>query len=149
MLFPIPKILHNVQAKTEVRCVALEIDVYLGRFFLSLNCMVAPGKGPSFATALFEVQDLNIDRSGASSSRFTEILRCYDRHGLANVTLIQVASTPLRHADLARYRGIPPKIVSVDIGHTAERTISTLVIAEAAVHDRLAMFLNDIPNPMS
>ena len=97
--------------------------------------MVATGEGPSFAIDLFEDQDLNIDCSGLGSrSRFAENLQLYDRHGGANVTLIQGDSTRLRHADMARYRDIPPKIVSIDGGHTVEHTISDLLFAEAVVH---------------
>lgn len=146
-LLPILKLLHQAQTELDVRGGALEIGVHHGRFFLPLNGMVAPGEGPSFAIDLFEDQTLNIDRSGnGSSGQFAESLRLYDRHQGANVQAIAGDSTRLRHSDLARFRTIPPKMISVDGGHTVEHTLSDLQFAEAILHDKGAVFLDDILN---
>lgn len=147
-LLPILKILHAVQLQLRVTGGALEIGVHHGRFFLALNGMVGPGEGPSFAIDLFEDQARNIDHSGNGSlGRFTENLRLYDRYGGINVECIAGDSTRLCHADLSRFRAVPPKVISIDGGHTVEHTISDMVFAESIVNDMGAVFLDDIVNP--
>lgn len=146
-LFAILKILHEAQEALGAQGGVLEIGVHHGRFFLALNGMVAPGEGPSFAIDLFENQALNVDRSGhGSRGKFAENLKLYDRHGGINVVTIPGDSTRLRHADLARFRANPPKVVSVDGGHTVEHTLSDLQFAEAVVHEQGAVILDDILN---
>ncbi|TGD42211.1 class I SAM-dependent methyltransferase, partial [Pseudotabrizicola sediminis] len=146
-LLPILKLLHQTQTEMAVQGGVLEIGVHHGRFFLPLNAMVEPAEGPSFAIDLFEDQALNIDRSGhGSSGKFAESLRLFDRHGGANVHTIAGDSTRLRHGDPTRFRATPPKVISVDGGHTVEHTLSDLQFAEAILHDRGAVFLDDILN---
>lgn len=146
-MLEILKILHAVQERLGVRGGVMEIGVHHGRFFLALNGMVAPGEGQSFAIDLFEDQSLNIDSSGCGSiSIFVNNLKSYDRHGGNNVVTIQTDSTRLRHDATARFRTDPPKIISIDGGHTVEHTISDLMFAESIVHSSGAIILDDILN---
>lgn len=146
-LIPILKILYEVQAGLDAKGGVLEIGVHHGRFFIALNGMVASGEGTSFAVDLFEDQALNIDRSGLGSrGKFAENLKLYDRHGGANVHMIQGDSTRLRFADTSKFLVGPPKVISVDGGHTVEHTVSDLLFAEAIVHSRGAIILDDILN---
>lgn len=146
-LIAILKILHDVQVDLAVSGGILEIGVHHGRFFIALNGMVAPNEGVSYAIDLFEDQILNIDNSGRGSlGKFAESLKLYDRHGGVNVVTIKRDSTRLRHSDLTQYRANPPKVISVDGGHTVEHTINDLLFAEAIVHDMGAVMLDDILN---
>jgi hypothetical protein len=146
-LIPILKSLNELQTELAVQGGALEIGVHHGRFFIILNGMVEPDEGQSFAIDLFEDQLLNIDRSGhGNSGKFAENLKLYDRHGGTNVVLIQGDSTRLRHRDLSQFKVNPPKVISVDGGHTVEHTLSDLMFAEAIIHDKGAIILDDILN---
>lgn len=146
-LIPILKILHEIQNALTVSGGALEIGVHHGRFFIALNGMVSSGEGTSFAIDLFEDQALNIDHSGrGNSSKFAESLKLYDRHGGANVVTIQGDSTRLRHGDLSQFRVSPPKVISIDGGHTVEHTVSDLMLAQSIIHDKGSVILDDILN---
>lgn len=147
-LIPVLKDLNAIQTWLAVRGGALEIGVHHGRFFIALNGMVEPNEGPSFAIDLFEDQALNIDQSGhGNSGKFAENLKLYDRHAGANVTVIRGDSTRLRHRDLSGFQADPPKVISIDGGHTVEHTLSDLMFAEAIVHDKGAVILDDILHP--
>ena len=146
-ILDILKVLHHVQKSLAVRGGVFEIGVHHGRFFIALNGMVEPGEGPSFAVDVFENQELNIDHSGrGNSGKFVENLKRYDRHKGENVQIIKGDSTRLRFSDLSRFRTNPPKVISIDGGHTAEHTLSDLQFAETIVHDQGVVFLDDILN---
>jgi cephalosporin hydroxylase len=139
--------LNAVQRSLAVRGGVMEIGVHHGRFFLPLNAMVDEGEGPSFAVDLFEMQDLNIDKSGHGNlAIFRSHLARLDRHAGRNVEFVRADSTRLRFDDLSRFTQTRPKIVSIDGGHTTEHTLSDLALAQAVVHDKGAVFVDDILN---
>lgn len=144
-LYPSLVWLHEIQTEMGVTGGVMEIGVHHGRFFLPLNAMVAPGEGTSFAVDVFADQALNIDRSGSGNLEiFRGHLARHDRHRGVNVHCVQADSTRLRHGDLGRFTQVRPKVISIDGGHTAEHTISDMELAAAVVHDRGAIFLDDI-----
>lgn len=124
----------------------LEIGVHHGRFFLPLNAM-ADENSTSFAIDVFEDQQLNIDNSGCGNrGRFEENLREYDKYSGLNVKIMQHDSTRLRYGDLSQFRSSPPKIISIDGGHTVEHTVSDLLFSESIVHSSGVVILDDILN---
>ena len=123
-----------------------EIGVHHGKFFMLLNSLTT-GKSPSYAIDIFEQQSLNIDYSGSGNlKKFQNNLKKFDRHKGANVKIISGDSTDTS-LNLRDVIGLGTlSFMSVDGGHTAEHTISDLVLAQDLISNSGLVILDDVLN---
>jgi cephalosporin hydroxylase len=123
-----------------------EIGVHHGKFFILLN-QVTDENAKSFAVDVFDLQHLNIDKSGGGRRDiFERNLAAYDRHRGRNTTIVQGDSTDPA-LDLPQRIGPGTmRFVSVDGGHTAEHTINDLHLANCIVHNEGVVIVDDILN---
>lgn len=147
-----PKALGLVEAIDEAQSAfgveggVMEVGVYRGRFFMALNSLVADGHR-SIAIDLFDDQALNIDGSGQGDlTVFRSNLEQWDRHGGRNVEIMSADSTRVEAETVLARLGSRPRIVSVDGGHTPEHTLSDIRLAQAVLHPRGVVFVDDIMN---
>ncbi|MFT0531212.1 class I SAM-dependent methyltransferase [Castellaniella hirudinis] len=142
--FDVMEILDNVEINKNGGC--MEIGIHHGKFFIMLNCLVDE-KYPSFAIDVFDDQSLNIDRSGKGNlDAFKTNLINHDRHNGSNVKIIKGDSTDpsLRLRDTIGLGTM--RFISIDGGHTAEHTVSDLILANDLVNNQGIVILDDILN---
>jgi hypothetical protein len=117
-----------------------EIGVHHGKFFILLN-QVTEEKCESWAIDVFDMQHLNIDKSGeGNKSIFMQNLAEYDRWQGRNTHVLQMDSMSLTNQ-------IPDaslRFISIDGGHTVEHTINDLKIAERLIANEGVIILDDI-----
>lgn len=139
---------HLAAASAGIEGGCCEIGVHHGRLFLALLNLVGDAR-PSLAIDVFDLQALNIDRSGAGSrTRFLENVARFSPHGAA-VTAMQADSLALGMADLAQIRqqmGLF-RLFSVDGGHTADHAVNDLGIAQELLANGGILLLDDFFQP--
>lgn len=117
-----------------------EIGVHHGKFYILLN-QVVDVHYQSWAIDVFDMQHLNIDKSGEGNRFIFETnLRDYDKFQGQNTKILQMDSLSLTNQ-------IPDaslRFVSIDGGHTVEHTINDLKIAERIIHNEGVIILDDI-----
>jgi hypothetical protein len=142
-------LLHLITEVLDTRHVpggALEIGVHHGKFFIALNAIV-DAQYNSVALDLFDNQEFNIDFSGRGSyGHFTENLKKFDRHKGGNVIIESRDSTSVDPISLLALSKSPFKVVSVDGGHTAEHTISDILLADNVIQPQGFVLVDDILN---
>jgi hypothetical protein len=138
----------RAQHELRLRGGVMEIGIYRGRFFIALNGLVDDPTIQSLAIDLFADQQLNIDGSGrGDESVFRQNLAQFDRHGGRNVVVLRADSTTLTPSDVLTHVNVPPRIVSVDGGHTPEHTIADIELARGVLDPSGIVFVDDITNP--
>jgi Methyltransferase domain len=122
----------------------LEIGVHHGILYILLNQVIQRGE-KSYAVDVFEMQNLNIDKSGAGSlDIFKKNLEKYDVHRGANTHIIKGDSTDSA-LDLEGVIGRAAlRFISIDGGHTVEHTISDLQLANKLIANEGIVILDDI-----
>lgn len=125
---------------------ALEIGIHHGKLFILLNCVIEK-KFRSYAIDVFENQDLNIDKSGYGSLyHFKSNLEKYDRHKGENVDIISGDSIDYGLNLENRIGRSTLRFISIDGGHTAEHTISDLILSNILINNEGIVILDDILN---
>jgi hypothetical protein len=121
-----------------------EIGVHHGQYYIMLN-QVIPFYESSYAIDVFDLQHLNIDKSGEGNLKtFKENLQNYDIHKGENTTIVQGDSTDTK-LNLTNY--IEPgsiRFFSIDGGHTAEHAINDLHIANQLIANEGIVIVDDI-----
>ena len=122
-----------------------EIGVHHGRLFILLHLLCA-AEERSLAIDLFEMQDENVDQSGAGSRE--HLMRNLQTHGceLARIDLLTENSLRLTAARIIDACGARPRLFSIDGGHTAEATRNDLMLAEQSICDGGLVILDDYFN---
>jgi hypothetical protein len=145
-MFGLLHIIYDLFESRQVPGGALEIGVHHGKFFIALNGLVDAGH-KSVALDLFDQQELNIDYSGsASQQHFSNHLSRFDRHKGANVVIKAGDSISISPDSLLKLSGCPFKLISIDGGHTAEHTISDILLADKVLDPFGFIFVDDILN---
>jgi hypothetical protein len=122
-----------------------EIGVHHGKLFILLHLLRRPGER-SVAVDLFELQELNVDRSGRGDRAvFEQNLRTF-AGGTEGVTIASADSTTVKSDDLLNMAGGRFRLFSVDGGHTAAITESDLTIASESLVDGGLLILDDYFN---
>ena len=122
-----------------------EIGVHHGKLFILLHLLRRPEER-SVAVDLFELQELNVDRSGRGDRAvFEQNLRTF-AGSTDGVTIASADSTTVKSDDLLGMAGGPFRLFSVDGGHTAAITESDLRIASEALVDGGLLILDDYFN---
>lgn len=143
-IFPIIDLLGSVDFNKNGGC--FEIGVHHGKFYIMLNCLVEE-QFQSYAVDLFDDQHLNVDRSGRGSLlSFKSNLEKYDRYAGKNTRIICGDSTDNRVIKNIEQTVGLLRFVSIDGGHTAEHTVSDLVLANSIVSNEGVVILDDILN---
>jgi hypothetical protein len=122
-----------------------EIGVHHGRSFILLHLLTTDAER-SIAWDLFENQEQNIDRSGrGNKDTFVANLR---RHGcdLPRIEIRTRNSLELSPIEVVRTCGAPPRIFSIDGGHTAAITHSDLRLAAQSIRPDGLIILDDFFN---
>lgn len=138
--------LAKVQRQLGISGPACEIGVHHGRLFILLHLLRVQGER-SLAIDLFEDQDQNIDGSGKGSR--LALLANLQRYGggTEDVELLAENSLRLTPERIVGLCGGPPRLFSIDGGHTAEATRNDLRLAHDAVCDGGLVILDDYFNP--
>jgi hypothetical protein len=143
-LFDVISLLDNVGINKAGGC--LEIGVHHGKFYILLNSVIEENF-KSFALDLFENQNLNIDRSGKGSlEAFRNNLKKYDRHNGSNTRIVMGDSTDPKVTSFFSDEKSYFRFISIDGGHTAEHTVSDLVLANELISNQGIVILDDILN---
>ena len=120
-----------------------EIGVHHGKFYILLNQVVESGQ-VSFAIDVFDMQHLNIDKSGlGNKSIFMQNLADYDKFKGENTIILEMDSMSLTSQIL----DASLRFMSIDGGHTVEHTINDLKIAERLIANEGVIILDDIMRP--
>lgn len=144
-LFQVIDFLDNTTINKQGGC--LEIGVHHGKFYMMLNSVIEPIY-KSFALDVFDDQDLNIDSSGRGNLEvFKSNLERYDRHRGFNTEIVRGDSTDLRVTRCFNTLAAPFRFISIDGGHTAEHTVSDLILATTLIANEGVVILDDILNP--
>jgi len=143
------KAVNQIQSELAASGGVLEIGVHHGRFFILLNGFLESPNIKSYAIDLFGRQERNIDKSGCGNEDiFKANLALYDRHHGTNVVILSGDSTRLRTFDLHMFSTAPPRMISIDGGHTIEHTLSDLKLSEGVITDGGVVILDDVINPL-
>lgn len=136
--------ISEAQRQGQVRGAVGEIGVHHGKLLILLLLTAEPDE-PAFAVDVFENQQLNVDGSGKGDrARFSENVQKFS--GRENdVLIIAKSSLYTSPHDIVDKLGLA-RLVSIDGGHTAECTKNDLQLAEAVLHDRGVVVLDDYFN---
>jgi hypothetical protein len=137
--------LADLQQEMGIQGPVCEIGVHHGRLFLLLQLLTRPPER-SVAIDLFEMQDENVDGSGKGSR--DALLDNLRAHGcdLSRVELVTENSLRLTPERILSLCGAPPRLFSIDGGHTAEATRNDLALADRTVCEGGLVFLDDYFN---
>ena len=137
--------LADLQQEMGIHGPACEIGVHHGRLFLLLHLLTVPPER-SVAFDLFEMQDENVDGSGKGSR--DALMQNLRAHGcdLSRVEVVTENSLRLTPERIVSLCGGPPRLFSIDGGHTAEATRNDLVLADRTVCDGGLVVLDDYFN---
>jgi hypothetical protein len=122
-----------------------EIGVYHGKLFILLDLLRRPGES-AVAVDLFDLQHLNIDRSGEGDRQVFEANLARHSSGPANVRIHSADSTTITADDLIAWAGGRYRLFSVDGGHSAEITQNDLALASQVLADDGVLILDDYFN---
>lgn len=119
-----------------------EIGVHHGRLFILLHLAC---DAQSVAIDVFGDQHLNTDRSGrGNKNKFLKNIRAAGGD-LSKVSIIQKSSLDVTPEEILAVGG-PVTVFSVDGGHTAECALNDLRLAEASLHPKGVVILDDFFN---
>lgn len=124
-----------------------EIGVHHGKFLIALALLKGPER-PAIAVDLFDMQLLNVDRSGHGNKQ--KFVENFARHAPGrNACVIAADSMQLTRSAVFEAAGHsdPLSMFSVDGCHTAEHTFNDLLIAEQLVGSGGIIFIDDYYNP--
>lgn len=128
------------QSENKISGDLVEIGLHHGRLFLVL-CLSSLKNEACIGIDLFDMQHLNVDRSGAGNqTKLNENLEIYAPN--ANVELITGDSVALANELKTKLRNV--RFMSIDGGHTRATTLSDLFVAEAVVCEGAVVSLDDI-----
>lgn len=142
----IVKYLSNLQLESGVSGLIGEIGVHHGKYFFSLATNLDASEY-AVAFDLFEDQDLNIDGSGQGS------LKIFMEHASSigfpadSIKVEKGDSNSLNPKRLKKISSASYRIFSVDGGHTRKTTVNDLFLAQAVLHKRGFVVLDDFVNP--
>lgn len=122
-----------------------EIGVHHGKFYILLNQVVGENEYhipyTSYAIDVFDMQHLNIDKSGEGNRFiFEQNLKDYDKFQGKNTHIMQMDSLSMG----LQIQDASLRFISIDGGHTVEHTINDLKIAERLIHNEGVIILDDI-----
>ena len=123
-----------------------EIGVHHGKFLIALALLKY--RQPSVAIDVFDLQNLNVDRSGRGNKEiFLENFKRYA--GDREIHCVTADSMQLTPGKIFEVTGMvsPLSMFSVDGCHTAEHTLNDLLIGEEMVGSGGIIFIDDYYNP--
>ena len=125
---------------------ACEIGIHHGKLFLLLNQTIEE-QYKSYAIDVFDLQHLNIDRSGdAKKEVFAHNIINYDRHKGNNIVLMEEDSLNPKNTIRKNIPSGSLRFMSVDGGHTVEHTVNDLKIASELITSEGVVIIDDITN---
>ena len=135
----------RIQRTHDVVGPVCEIGVHHGRLFILLHHLTNPGER-AVGWDLFEHQEQNVDRSGKGDR--ARLMFNLQRHGadMSRVTVHTANSLDLTPSAIVEACGAPPRIFSVDGGHTPEITRSDLHLAAESIREDGVIVLDDFFN---
>ncbi len=123
-----------------------EIGVHHGRFFIAMEHLCSPGQR-GLAMDIFDMQDLNIDRSGSGSlDQFRMNIEKYAKDA-SRIFTAKCDSTTAEARKIIEDFGCLFRLFSVDGGHTFQHIVADLGVAEARLANGGAVFVDDYCNP--
>src|SRR5262249_7949657 len=129
----------QLQLDHDVKGNVMEIGVHHGRLFTILALLTRDDEY-ALAVDLFDMQDRNVDRSGAGDIvAFRANLARYAPD--VQVRILQGDSVELAGSIVANHRGM--RYISVDGGHRRSTTASDLRVAEAVAAQGAIVSLDD------
>lgn len=118
----------------------MEIGVHHGRLFILL-CLLARPSEKAIAVDLFDMQELNVDKSGLGNlDQLRANLKTFAQD--TNVEFVKGDSIQLAESLKQRFRSL--RYISIDGGHTREATCNDLWIAESILIPEGVVSLDDI-----
>ena len=121
-----------------------EIGVHHGKFWFVLDHLATPDE-MRFAIDVFDMQELNIDRSGKGDlARFKENRKRYGA-GVGHIEIIQASSLSIAPDAFLDKVG-PTRLFSIDGGHTPECTFNDLWLANSVLIEGGVLALDDVFN---
>jgi hypothetical protein len=135
----------RIQRAHDVAGPVCEIGVHHGRLFILLHHLTNP-RERAVGWDLFEHQEQNVDRSGKGDR--ARLMINLQRHGadMSRIAVHTANSLDLTPAAIVEACGAPPRIFSVDGGHTPEITESDLRLAAGSIHEEGVIILDDFFN---
>ena len=125
---------------------ACEIGIHHGKLFLLLNQTIEE-KYKSYAIDVFDLQHLNIDKSGdGKKDIFAQNILKYDRYKGNNIVLMEEDSIDPKNTIRKTIPAGSLRFMSVDGGHTVEHTVSDLRLASELISSEGVVILDDITN---
>ncbi|MGH7046840.1 MAG: class I SAM-dependent methyltransferase [Stellaceae bacterium] len=136
--------ISQIQHEGLVRGAVGEIGVHHGKLLILL-LLTAARDERAFAIDVFEKQELNVDGSGRGDrERFLQNVRVFSGRE-QDILIIPKSSLTVTPGEIVEKLG-PARLISIDGGHTAECTVNDLRLAEASLHNRGVVILDDYFN---
>ncbi len=146
VVFPLTD-LADAQKGLGVTGGAAEIGVHHGQLFILLALYLAEDER-AVAIDLFEQQSENVDGSGKGDREILEENMAAAGVDRNRVELITSNSADVTAGQILASLGAPPRLFSVDGGHTPELTVNDLQLAHATVAEGGIAILDDAFSPM-
>ena len=146
VVFPLGD-LADAQKRLGVTGGAVEIGVHHGQLFILLALYLAEDER-AVAIDLFEQQVENVDGSGKGDREILEANMAAAGVDRDRIELITSNSLDVTAEEILASLGEPPRLFSVDGGHTPELTVNDLQLAHATVARGGIVILDDAFSPM-
>ena len=134
------------QSESGVAGAVGEIGVHHGKLWFVLDHLAMPDE-MRFAIDVFDMQELNTDRSGKGDLARFKVNRKRYGAGVGHIEIIQASSLSITPDALFDRVG-PTRLFSIDGGHTAECTFNDLRLANSVLCEGGVLALDDVFNEL-
>ncbi len=137
-------VIAEAQRRAGIEGPAVEIGVHHGLYFILL-CLISDG---GLAVDVFEDQHLNVDGSGKGDRAIFEhhLTRIYPKPD--RIRIEQADSLRVDPGQLSEWLlGRPPRLFSIDGGHTARHAENDMILATSVCEDGAVIVVDDFENP--